>query len=298
MQISNSQSVCKFSIFISCHESTLQLASALSLKLKALFNVDVVINEKQLLENCNALIAFVNENYAASSECMDHLTCFSSSAKPILRLNLKPEIILKLKQRFNTTMIQLYDDENNNLCEDRMSYVKVVNYLLEILPNSSFSSKKQNDLLIVVSQNFKNKVQSIPKQLKVLYSCSSEAFEPNFEEVRDSKVVLVILDHEINECPKSIEEIRFASKIGTELIIVEDSDIERLDSNLKEIINTTSNENIFLGFHHIDSRNMKKLKNVTLKVIHKIKIKLDLECGTDNLLKVIYLIFCSFFLFM
>ena len=82
----------------------------------------------------------------------------------------------------------------------------------------------------------------------------SDQFCPNFRLVQDAKVVLAVLNDEINECDKSIQEIKYANAIGTSICVIEDTYIEYLDPEIKGVLKKLKNECQFQGIEKLDQR--------------------------------------------
>jgi hypothetical protein len=60
---------------------------------------------------------------------------------------------------------------------------------------------------------------------------------PNFQAIKECKVLLAVMDNEVASCQKCFEEIKFCRQIETQIIAIEICENWRLSEEVKEIIN-------------------------------------------------------------
>jgi len=137
-------------------------------------------------------------------------------------------------------------------------FIDLVFFLQEKLPKSMNHKAKSIDILIIASIKHKEEFTNLNRWKKVKYSYPIETLSPNLAAVKEAKVIVAIIDEDINKCEKSIFELKFAALIGTRVMIIEDSEIHRLNNSLKDIAKAKSNEFYFKGIEYLSNKKFKK----------------------------------------
>lgn len=235
-------------------------------------------DQMNAISNCAAFIALVDSKYYQSDECKSNFAAAIENSKPIIRLNLEESIDLNEKSYEFIINFDLYKDTNQlYLNGEGRLYINIVYQIEKTLPKSIVPSEKKNDVLVITPESYEEHFEKLYLKENVKFSNPSDSLNPNFALVKDSKVIIAVIDDEINKNEKAIEELKFALLSGSHIITIEDNDIQRLNSDLKEILKSVPHESQFHGTENLITKKlMRDINSELRKTLIRIKAERDM----------------------
>ena len=269
-------------IFVSFHSSIKEAANSLVSELKPLFDADFEIpssefDESEKMKYCDAFLVIANTDYVLSQEMSKDFSDFIDFGKPVIKLNLEPDLILKGDSAQNVTKIDLYQDENKSyLNGEGKVFVDLVFELCKKLPKTLVQNEKSLDLLIIMPKELKKIFKKFTFTYSVKYSHPGNVMNPNLWAVKDSKVVLVVINAEFCRSAQSIVELKFAQEIGVEILTIEDPALSNLNREMNEILSCIPSKNRLNG--QITERHiLKSIESKIEEAVHRNNFKQSLS---------------------
>ena len=115
-------------------------------------------------------------------------------------------------------------------------FIDLVFELSRNLPKTLTESEKKIDLLVIVSPGLKKHFEFLKAKYKVKFSHPSEQLNPNFQAIKECKVLVAVIDNEVAPNRKCFEEIKFCRHLENQIISIKVFDQLEISNDLKEII--------------------------------------------------------------
>lgn len=240
-------------------KSSIDKVNALVKTLEPLLDIDFETKNHNVIESCDAFIACVNSKYLNNDELIDAYNNAVASGKTIIKINLEKDFYLNEEANEKISSFNLYNDTKMLYMNGKGSvFIELVYFLDKKLPKSLFQAEKNTDVLIIASESIADEFSKLNLWTNVKYSIPNNSFDPNLLQVKDSKVVLAVINDELNNCQSSIEELKFAQMLKNQIITIEDTEIERLNVDLKEILKFVPSESQYQGIENLSNKKFTK----------------------------------------
>jgi hypothetical protein len=160
------------------------------------------------MERCDLFIAVVNSSYKRCNECNASFMDAIESQTQILKLCLDPSVGFNDDSNELVTRINVYEDRNQlYLAGIGQTFISIVHNIQKQLPKCiSQAPKASTDLLVISTKSFKSDIVQMNLASKVKFLYPDESFKPDLVAVRDAKVILAVINDDVNNSEKSIEE--------------------------------------------------------------------------------------------
>lgn len=258
-------------VIVSHHSSSTEVNLVVE-QLKSLFDVEFIQEDENFQgdneNNYEIFLVFTCMKYNEQNSFGPKLKDAFNENKNVAIINLESRLSLfninKDFEKFDAFNF-FKDTQKTYLNGEGKPFSNLVFWLNDKLPKNTIKRIKPTDLLIISPRNYEKWLKKLDLKGEVKYSYPSDKFCPNFRLIKDAKVVLAVINDEINECDKSIEEIKFANEIGTPIYVIEDTDIDYLDPELKSILRKLKNECQFQGIDKLDQKKYNRTISMTVK---------------------------------
>jgi hypothetical protein len=148
-------------------------------------------DKQDAIRDCDLLLVLANEQYSISEELMKDFDDFIKFTKPLIVLNLEADVLLRPEFKAYYKSIDFFSDSNTDYLNGEGRYfIDLVFELSRNLPKTLIEREKKIDLYIIVSHDLTKHFDYLKSKYKVKFSHPSEQLNPNFQVIKDCKVLI------------------------------------------------------------------------------------------------------------